>query len=59
MIQEFCIDSNQIWTIIGDFNNKFNSKFSYIKVWFTDLNYQPLQVEDRINYINYNRLLLY
>ena len=27
----------------------FNSKFSYIEVWFTDQNSQPLQIKDRIN----------
>ena len=27
----------------------FNSQFSYIEVWFTDQNSQPLEIEDRIN----------
>ena len=31
------------------FPKTFNSKFSYIKVWFTDENYKPLQIEDITN----------
>ena len=27
----------------------FNSEISYIKVWFTDQNSQPLEIEDRIS----------
>ena len=27
----------------------FNSEFSYIEVWFTDQNSQPIEIEDRIN----------
>ena len=27
----------------------FNSEFQTIKVWFTDQNSQPLEIEDRIN----------
>ena len=27
----------------------FNSEFSYIEVWFTDQNSQPLEIKDRIN----------
>ena len=27
----------------------FNSEFSYMEVWFTDQNSQPLETEDRIN----------
>ena len=27
----------------------FNSKFSYIEVWFTDQNCNPLKLEDKIN----------
>ena len=27
----------------------FNSEFSYMEVWFTDQNCQPLEIEDRIN----------
>ena len=27
----------------------FNSDFSYIKVWFTDQNSKPLEIEDKIN----------
>ena len=26
----------------------FDSHFSYIKVWFTDQNYKPLEIEDKI-----------
>ena len=31
------------------FSKTFNSEFHYIGVWFTDLNNQPLKIEDRIN----------
>ena len=31
------------------FLKTFNSKFQDIKVWFTDQNGQPLEIEDRIN----------
>ena len=31
------------------FLKTFNSKFREIKVWFTDQNNNPLQVEDKIN----------
>ena len=31
------------------FLKTFNSEFSYIKVWFTDQNIQPLEIEDRVN----------
>ena len=27
----------------------FKPEFSYIEVWFTDQNSQPLEIEDRIN----------
>ena len=27
----------------------FNSEYDKIKVWFTDQNSQPLEIEDRIN----------
>ena len=27
----------------------FNSEFSYIEVWFTDQNSEPLETEDNIN----------
>ena len=27
----------------------FNSKFSYIEVWFTDQNSKPLEIEDKIS----------
>ena len=27
----------------------FNSEYSEIKVWFTDQNSKPLEIEDRIN----------
>ena len=30
------------------FLKTFNSEFSYIEVWFTDQNSQPLEIEDRI-----------
>ena len=31
------------------FLKTFNSEFSYIEVWFTDRNYKPLEIEDKIN----------
>ena len=31
------------------FLKTFNSEFSYIKVWFTDHNSKPLEIEDKIN----------
>ena len=31
------------------FFKTFNSKFSYIEVWFTDQNSKPLKIEDKIN----------
>ena len=31
------------------FKKTFNSEFDEIKVWFTDQNSQPLEIEDRIN----------
>ena len=31
------------------FLTTFSSEFSYIDVWFTDQNYKPLEMEDRIN----------
>ena len=31
------------------FLENFNSEFSYIKVWITDQNSKPLEVEDKIN----------
>ena len=31
------------------FLKKFNSDFQEIKVWFTDQNFKPLQVEEKIN----------
>ena len=31
------------------FLNTFNSEYDEIKVWFTDQNSQPLEIEDRIN----------
>ena len=31
------------------FLNTFNSEFHEIKVWFTDQNNNPLEVEDKIN----------
>ena len=27
----------------------FDSEFSYIEVWFTDQNSNPLEIEDKIN----------
>ena len=31
------------------FLKTFDSEFSYIEVWFTDENYQPVEIEDKIN----------
>ena len=31
------------------FFKTFNSEYGEIKVWFTDQNIQPLEIEDRIN----------
>ena len=30
------------------FLKTFNSEFSYIEVWFTDENFKPLVIEDKI-----------
>ena len=31
------------------FLKTFNSKFSYIEVWFTDQNSKPIEIENKIN----------
>ena len=31
------------------FSKTFNSEFQEVKIWFTDQNSQPLEVEDKIN----------
>ena len=31
------------------FLETFNSEFPYIEVWFTDQNFEPLEIEDKIN----------
>ena len=31
------------------FLKTFDSNFSYIEVWFTDQNYKPLEIEDKVN----------
>ena len=31
------------------FSKTFDSEFSYIEVWFTDLNSNPLEMKDKIN----------
>ena len=33
------------------FLKTFNSEFPYIEVWFTDQNFSPLKIEDKINII--------
>ena len=33
------------------FSETFNSECSYIEVWFTDQNFKPLEIEDKINII--------
>ena len=30
------------------FSKTFNSKLSYTEVWFTDQNFKPLEIEDKI-----------
>ena len=31
------------------FLKSFDSEFSYIEVWFTDQNFKPLEIEDKIS----------
>ena len=31
------------------FLKTFNSEFLYIDIWFTDQNFKPLEIEDKIN----------
>ena len=31
------------------FLKKFDSEFLYIEVWFTEQNYNPLEIEDKVN----------
>ena len=38
-----CLDKTFI------FFKTYNSKFSYVDIWFIDQNSQPLKVEDKIN----------
>ena len=35
------------------FLKAFNSKFSYIAVWFTGQNTNPLEIQDKKNYFGY------
>ena len=37
-----------------NFNKTFNSEFQAIKVWFTNQNSQPSELEDRTNFISSN-----
>ena len=37
-----------IWRKDFNFLKTFNTKFSYIEVWFSDHNSKPLQIEDKI-----------
>ena len=32
------------------FLKTFHSEFLYIEVWFTDQNFNPLEIEDKINF---------
>ena len=57
-IQEFCISFVltkpfdgllETSTINHIFLKTFNSEFQSIRVWFTDQNSQPLEIEERIN----------
>ena len=49
-IQEYCIPLKfEISSIKHIFLKTFNSEFQEIRVWFTDQNSRPLEIEDRIN----------
>ena len=49
-IQEYCIPLKfEISSIKYIFLKTFNSEFKEIRVWFTDQNSRPLEIEDRIN----------
>ena len=39
----------EIYPTNNIFLKTFNSKYDEIKVWFTDQNSQPLEIEDKIN----------
>ena len=32
------------------FSENFDSEFSFIEVWFTDKNYKPLEIGDKIKF---------
>ena len=63
-IQEYKFLSNKLFGQLLDISPKnftflinFNSKFSYIEVWFTDQDSKPLEIEDKVNtnlVINYS-----
>ena len=38
-----------IWSENFIFSKSFDSEFSFIEVWFTDQNSNPLKIEDKIN----------
>ena len=46
----FC-SKETFWQLIGNhiFLKTFNSEYDEIKVWLTDQNSEPLEMEDRIN----------
>ena len=50
---DFQHDSRDLNQLLNISPKKFislkNSEFSYIEVWFTDQNCQPLEIEDKIN----------
>ena len=51
-IQEYCTPFCSLLEISPAnhiFLKTFNSEYNEIKVWFTDQNSQPLEIEDRIN----------
>ena len=49
-IQEYCTPLKfEIFSIKHIFLKTFNSEFQEIRVWFTDQNSRPLEIEDRIN----------
>ena len=39
----------EIWPRNHIFSKTVNSEFQEIKIWFTDLNSKPLEIEDKIN----------
>ena len=42
---------NKSFSQLLDISPKFDSEFSYIEVWLTDQNSNPLEIKDKINII--------